>query len=351
MAKNIAGARVLYQVQRKMLDDYAEIATSIVNEATPILVRAQRGDSVPNAALDNVLGQIGVIVERKFSQGRRAYDGVRPLSPFAAALNNRLTEVMLKAVKAHADYMFKHLPRDLRLYLLSATRQAEQIRLTNPMANYEPAHTWVDPNGYTLSNRVWMAGQNIRLRIDQMLTDGIRQGRSAVALAKDLEQFLLPGLSLKRTKKPYGRNVSYHAMVLARTEISRAHSAATFAASRANPFVDGMDWALSARHPKVDICDRLATIGMGGQRLKPAYPLDDAPMVVVNSHPQCICTNRPTVSETEGNVVNYLRDRLVSGKPPVVTPLRLDRFMRPLLGDLHSLVAREIATILEGYFI
>jgi hypothetical protein len=45
----------------------------------------------------------------------------------------------------------------------------------------------------------------------------------------------------------------------------RAHSVDEYVNVERNAFVSGMDWALSARHPRVDICDRLATIGMGGQ--------------------------------------------------------------------------------------
>jgi hypothetical protein len=67
------------------------------------------------------------------------------------------------------------------------------------------------------------------------------------------------------------------------------------ASSNANPFVTGIDWALSASHPRIDICDSLATIGMGGGRLKEPYPKGSVPSYP--AHPQELCSLLPFVTE------------------------------------------------------
>jgi len=301
--KNIASSRVLYQTLKEVGSDVNLMMTDTIQQISGVLMQNTVNGVIPSWRRDIVLDMCGGIVAGLFSRGRMVFgvDGVTPLTRFAAILNYRIALGILRTLTSHTLYLQKRLPDDLLRWLeTSRPITTEQVNVVNPLAGYDAPHTWVDPRGYTLSDRIWQVGQNTRLKIDALLSDGIRTGRSALQMSKDLEAFLLEGHEL-RTKKPYGRNASYHAMVLARSEISRAASEATFAASRANPFVSGMDWALSARHPKLDICDSLATIGMSGERLKDPYPLEDAPMVVADSHPQC-CTPGQLIETLRGAI-------------------------------------------------
>src|SRR5690606_30742496 len=108
--------------------------------------------------------------------------------------------------------------------------------------------------------------------------------------------------------------------------IARAHAEAVFLSSQANPYVSGMEWKLSVAHPKVDICDRLATIGMSGERLRAHYPLDSAPQIVRDSHPQCLCTNFPATGDI-ADVTDQVRAVMAEHEsPPFLTPARVIDF-------------------------
>lgn len=317
----------------------ARFGSTAIPTADEALVRREIGNAVTAIF-------VTPLPTSPFPDGRAAFadDGFTALSPYARALNRRLVEVAAKVVGAHYRYMRDRLPSDIVAWLTRnpITEQAHIFK-SNPLAQYEPAHTWVDPNGYQLSSRIWNLSATTRLQVDRLIADAIRQGRSALDLARDLERFLMPGQLLRRTKKPYGRDANYPALRLARTEIARAHSAATFAASRGNPYVSGMDWALSARHPKFDVCDTLATIGMSGQRLREAYPLESAPQVVTDSHPNCICTNRPFVDKDEARVVEELREAMRLNLRPYLTPMLPMRFIEALIG------AALITLVLEWF--
>jgi hypothetical protein len=302
--KNIASSRVLYKTLKEVGDDVDQMMLDATRQMSGVLTQYSVNGVIPTRSQDAVLDACGSIIGGFFSQGRKVFaaDGVTPLTRFASILNYRIALAIIRTLTAHTLYLQKRLPDDVLNWLATARPfTTEQVNIINPLAGYDAPHTWVDPNGYRLSDRIWWRGQSIRLKIDALLTDGIRSGRSALQMSKDLEAFLMPSRKLRRTNKPYGTDASYHAMVLARSEISRAASEASFAASRANPFVSGMDWRLSASHPKIDICDSLATINMAGERVKDPYPLDSAPMVVADSHPQC-CTPEQMVETLRGAI-------------------------------------------------
>lgn len=81
------------------------------------------------------------------------------------------------------------------------------------------------------------------------------------------------------------RKARYHAIVIARTETSSAFLEAHKQRAMKAPWVKGIKWNLSASHPRVDICDTLATqdlFGLGPGVYKPEA-LPGLP------HPQCKC--------------------------------------------------------------
>lgn len=331
--RTLPGTRDLYKSLRAVREDVTALYRDALERIGVVMLRNTVNGVIPKSRAADVIEQAGYLIQSMFSQGRRVFaaDGVTPLSPFADRLNRRLAEVTRKAIEVQAADMEKRLPEDVKRWLLTARFPAsEAVTIRNPLAFYDAPHTWVDPNGYVLSDRIWRAGVNTRLKLDQLLTAEINRGTSAEKLAKMLEDYLLPGKELKRTNMPYGRDASYHAMTLARTEITRAHGAATLAVGAANPYVDGMDWKLSMRHPKFDICDGLATIGMGGERLKDAYPLASVPRYP--AHPQCLCALLPAVTERADDVIANLRERIAQREPAFLTPLVKAAFVELLLG-------------------
>lgn len=332
------------QAMRRFADDYAEsikpyiirLQQIVMNAAT--LSKVVDGVEVRTIPVYNqaaVLQEAGDTIQRFYvgpdMRNPFGADGVTPLAPYPEILNRCLAWVTTKVVEKHAESLRKRLPPDVIQWL--ENRLSREMFIQNPLVYYDAPHTWVDPRGYVLSQRIWNVSIEVRRRIDALLSEGIRTGRSAFDMAADLEQFLTPYGALKRTNKPYGRNASFYAMNLGRTEIGYAHTNATRAAGYANPLVDGWDWALSASHPKIDICDELATIDMSGNRIREPYPLDGAePLPVRDSHPQCICVGRTFISQKLSDIIAKLRDDRRESKPAPVSPIDVLAFVRLLMG-------------------
>ena len=193
---------------------------------------------------------------------------------------------------------------------------AEPERKRRALA-FDDTRSWVDENGYRLSDRVWQCRQSVRKQIDQVLQHAIATGEDALQTAKVLEQYLAPGE--RNAVKTYwpgrGGMGSYPARRLARTEVTRAHGQATLLAAAANPFVRGVRWNLSQRHPEPDECDDHASANVAGLGVG-VYPPDRVPRYP--SHPQDLCFLTPETVEDETAVVDELRRRygLDEGAPP-----------------------------------
>ncbi len=157
----------------------------------------------------------------------------------------------------------------------------------------EPVLTWQDARGYKLSDRIWSISEATAAQIDALLEDAVNSGTSALSLAKQMEQFLLPGRHLPRTDKPYGTDASFNAMRLARSEITRSHSIAAQASAQANPFVDRLYYHLSSAHQADagDPCEEFADTSL----VNNGYPVDECPLPMVDTHPHCICYVTPGV--------------------------------------------------------
>lgn len=231
---------------------------------------------------------------------------VIPLAPYPQALWAAITAAVRLPVEENAAILTKRLPDDVLAVMRRGTvdpfkaakgmvAEVEVFR-PNVLATYDPPHTWVDPNGYRLSDRVWNTAATERAKLDAYLDDAIKQGKGALVMAKELQQFLDPSRAGLKTSKPYGTKASFDAMRLARTEITRAHGQAHVVAGAMNPFVAGDKWNLSSRHPKPDICDVYARGGPNGDGVYPTGTLPGYP-----PHPQCV-TPGQMVSTASGPV-------------------------------------------------
>lgn len=332
----IGGTRALYSAQAQFKREFDALLREVATYATGVLTQAASPDgSIDPSRLKTLKQQIGQRVESVFvplgTQEGLAQDG-RGLAPYGRLLMRWISYAVANVVDSHRLYMERSLPQDVQRWLTSRVRQESVSEAANPLAQYEAPHEWVDPSGYQLSDRIWRAGVQTRLRIDALLSDGIRSGTASRTLSAQLEQFLLPTRASLRTKKPYGSDASLDGMRLARSEIARAHGQAAKIAGITNPFVTGMDWALSASHPKFDVCDGLATIGMDGSRIKEPYPPETAPVPVQDSHSNCICNARPFVTSDRASVVADLRAQMDRGDYAPNTPLNMRGMLTRLLG-------------------
>ncbi len=352
----IPGAeRVLGRAQVQARDDVRAVLLDAARRIGLVLTRYAGPDGkISRRNRADVLREADEIITRVFvgRDGRSAFDrdGVTPLSPYALALNLALAEVQHGAVRIQGDWLKKHAPDDVwrwlvqgrpRQSVVAEQTRTEQIRdlyrdllVDTGNLGYDAAHEFVGDDGYTLSNRIWRAGNVTRAKIDQFISDGIASGIGAFELAKRLEQFLTPGRAALRTNKPYGTDASFDAMRLARTEITAAFGRATMAAARANPYVTQMWWKLSPSHPKIDICDTYEAGSPWALNRVPAYP----------AHPQCMCALIPLVEQVPDKVSRELQALMLDAQSnlrPYLNPAQIDDFTRYLIGDVLDRLFRQ----------
>jgi hypothetical protein len=321
--------RVMRENERQMTALFAGLASY----ATSRIVRAADSEgNIPRSATYDLQRDIGDRIVRAFVGRNRAGEmaayevlpdgSVMPLSSYMRILWGSITDAMRIQVEQQAAMMDRLLPADLKLMLRTGMVR-EQVFTPNPLADYDPPHLWVDPNGYRLSDRIWRTAGVTRREIDAMLEDAIARGRGSLSLARDLERFLHPGRQLKRTRAPYGTDASYDAMRLARTEISRAAAQAHEVSARANPFVERLRWKLSPQHPCCDICDNYAD---------KEYELDSLP--TQPAHPHCMCYWENVLIENRDEVLAQAREEIRAARQAatvIATPLLVDEFLHWLL--------------------
>jgi hypothetical protein len=226
------------------------------------------------------------------------------------------------------------------------------------MANaFDTTRTWVDPNGYRLSDRLWKASARDRAAIDRILQRAVLDGEGIREVTQQLERYLTdggryggPGTSrdgmtrtppvnrrswlekltgrerpqfrvpfIRRPERPIGLG-NYAARRLARTELSRAYNEAYRQSVARNPFAKGVRWNLSPSHPLIDICDEYAgadlyNLGSG------VYPVNETPRMP--AHPNCLC-RWTTVTIDSGKdletLVNDIRAAYNLGGPVELGP-------------------------------
>jgi hypothetical protein len=350
---SIPNQRLLVSAHIAFQKGYAKITDTASNRIRRVLAQYSSGDGIiPVEDKNDVLAEILPIATRIFVGGDDksafAKDGTTALAPYGVLLNQIFVRVTVDIVYTHTRQMKRSLPENVFNWLATPFARLEEVTggefndkydnlrifTSNPLAKYDPMHSWIDPNGYDLSDRIWNVSQTVRTQINNLVADGITRGLSSEEIASSVERFLNPNRAPLRTNRPYGRDASFDAMRLARTEISRAHAVASQTAALANPFVTGLDWALSLSHPKKDICDSLATLGMSGERLQPPYPVDT--VSIPPAHPFCLCRAQPAVEDPDGKMKS-IRDAMrdsVGGDlnvVPYVNPTNPERFVAGLL--------------------
>lgn len=239
--------------------------------------------------------------------GSDAFDGATPKSPYAQLISDGVQGATRIQVERQVAVL-RRAVRDGRL--LDYLTGPRPIRPAQEFGAYDAYHLWIDPHGYRLSDRVWRASIDVRSRIDRLLDYEIANGTAAIKIAQRLEQFLTPGALTTRTRTPYGREGSYAARRLARTEIAAAAGRATTAASAANPFVDRIQWKLSVSHPCCDICDEYAA---GGPNNDGIYAIGSVP--TYPAHPHDMCTLSPITVDNASEIVAMLRLDMAKPRP------------------------------------
>lgn len=361
---NLSARQPLLSALAGVTRDYATLMQRAVNDIRPILEAHDDANGVllRRNALP-ITAQAGAILQRVFvvNENQSFGFGNMARTPFADMLNRHMAEVTYRAIQTHTRYLKATLPDDVYRRLAAApvpiraitSEQGDDERRRfmerwahlrlfnpNPLARYEPMHTWVDPNGYQLSGRIWQTGLNTRARMDRAINDAINQGWSSQRLARYMEQFLRPDRANVRTKKPYGQDGSADAMRLARSEITRANSHAHLISARLNPYVGKWIFRLSGSHKQPDICDQLAS--------QSPYDINGfCPVAVQDTHPYCLCDSFGATTATPQQVTADLRQALDEAAPlgiqPAVNPTNPTGLLAALIGQtLAGWYLREI---------
>lgn len=184
--------------------------------------------------------------------------------------------------------------------------------------------------GLNLTDRVWNYTRQFRREIEWGLDLGIKEGKDAHTIAKELQQYLkYPDKLFRRVRNKYGHLVlsraakAFHpgqgvyrssyknARRLAATEVNMAYRTADHERWKNLDFVVGIRVSLSNNHtlndePFVDMCDELAG----------DYPKD---FKFVGWHPQCRC-HATSILKTPEELIRDL-DGVDRGSVNAVTQL------------------------------
>lgn len=316
--------RIQHQAAQRLDTEHAALAREIgglvLRAATernetgaPIVpVGLSRRDALKAAIWDQVLKPYYI------GSGTDPLRGAQPQSPYARLLVDNITAVTRVQV-ARQVALVSRLLGGRAPDVLSWLTGPRPFAVRELRAQYDAFHQFVDPNGYRLSDRVWRSSIEVRSRVDRLLDYHISRGTSAVDIADVLEPFLTRGALRQRTLTPYGTEGSYAARRLARTEITAASGRAVVDSSNANPFVQSIQWRLSPRHPKIDICDGYANGGENGDGI---YPIADVPPYP--PHPQCLCSLSPVAAGNVGALIDSLRVDIVAGRNALQGILNVD---------------------------
>ena len=173
--------------------------------------------------------------------------------------------------------------------------------------------------GLSLSDRVWRYTNQFKDEIELGLDVGIRSGRSADDLSRDLRQYLrYPDKLFRRVRDEHGnlrlskaaqafhpgqgvyRSSYKNARRLAATETNIAYRTADHDRWQQLDFVVGIEICLSNNHPEPDICDDL----------KGRYPKD---FKFTGWHPHCRC-HVLTILKTQEEMAADTQ-RILRGEP------------------------------------
>lgn len=185
--------------------------------------------------------------------------------------------------------------------------------------------------GRTIEYRIGTIRSGATKTVRNIISVGIRDGKSVPQIAQDIETYIRPEDKLSRISPlewyrkrfaayrvkdlasiPSG-SLSYNALVIARTETNRTYRDSVVELNDGKPWIYGYQWNLSRGHPAPDICDVWAEQDNGmGPGIYDSRNLPD-------DHPNGICFVTPVVVSRE-EFSRYLK----FGEDPTLPPFKGD---------------------------
>lgn len=171
--------------------------------------------------------------------------------------------------------------------------------------------------GWTLSGAIWGYNKRTQEDLSKIISIGTAQGKSAIEIAKELEQYVDP--SARKTAKiihswrydkagnkikdsVYFGKIDYNALRLARTLISHAYQQSFENVNRNDPFIVGYRWLTSNFHGRVcEICRARAETDQFGLGVG-VFPKDQLPL----DHPNGMCTFEAVIPDSMTDVARKI---------------------------------------------
>jgi hypothetical protein len=156
----------------------------------------------------------------------------------------------------------------------------------------------IDPNGLSVSKRIWNVSKAARYQLEQVIAGSVLTGQDAVKTAREITKYMNGGVSTVyqngTVTRAVGKNVSYQALRLARTEQNMAFHMSDYKRRQQLPFVTGIEVYLSDSHPIFDVCDE-----MQGR-----YPKN---FIFTGWHPSCLCYSQ-AVMLNDREFIEYIKN-------------------------------------------
>ena len=222
-------------------------------------------------------------------------------------------------------------------------------------------------NGMNISDRVWRYTDQFKEEMEMGIDLGLRDGKSADALSRDLRKYLNnPDMLFRRVRDEHGmlhlskRAKAYHpgqgvyrssyknARRLAATETNIAYRTADHDRVQDLDFVVGIRVNLSNNHtlngePFTDICDELsAPFGSKATKGKGCYPKD---FKFTGWHPLCRCFIT-TILKTEEEM-DADDERIMSGDEPA-DPSESKNYIEDVPGEFKTWVKKNGARVVRS---
>jgi len=218
---------------------------------------------------------------------------------FKGVLDKALLEASNLSIEADRIIMQKY---QMRLSGIGVDVDLVGLLQGIPQSSVRLAYKRIWEDGLKLSDRIWTLNRRTTRELERIIMEELAAGRSASSkvLEARLNKLLSPDRRLIKTSL-HGRNVSFDAARLLRSERAVACREADRMSALANPGNKGIKWLLSGSERSCQTCIGLASDDSYG--LGPGiFPADELP---VSPHPQCMCTTYQIVLSSKQLVNNW----------------------------------------------
>nr|DAS08248.1 MAG TPA: minor capsid protein [Caudoviricetes sp.] len=263
----------------------------------------------------------GTSLIEKIKKSRKGYLPIRIYKDYAYDLHAVLVQLMteyshkaaMNAVDGQVVHILKMLAEDGNA---TAENFKKEVRAASLVYSRRAAEAVVKgeiyKDGKNLSKRVWSSAARAGNDVQQIVTQGLASGMSAVDMAKLLEQYIDPKARKewdfekvaeklgKTTARKY-ENLEYNALRLARTTISHSATAGVRQWGKVNPYARKVQW--HSVHAPGRTCQ--ACRDLDGE----VFPIEECPF----DHPNGMCYQTVWYDQTLDEIADELR-RWVDGE-------------------------------------